>query len=126
MKREHDAAQAETRNLVVNLQETTDPHEHGLLSAELSLLVAKLREQRKLMERCEAEGQHAQERMFSEQQPHEQAVYVQSSVCDAHLGYRYFGKPRSKRRTTLGSRRTSALDASASRLSWTPASGRGR
>ena len=102
MQREHDAAQAETRNLVVNLQETTDPHEHGLLSAELSLLVAKLREQRKWIGLCEAEVQHAQDRMLSERQPPSQAVYVRSSVCDAHLGYRYFGKPHEQAAYNLG------------------------
>jgi len=100
MKREHDAARAETRNVVVNLQETTDPHEHGLLSAELSLLVAKLREQRKWMKRYEAEVQHTQYRMLSKQHEpepykyrdyghsHLPPSYVQSSVVDAHRGDR--------------------------------------
>jgi hypothetical protein len=38
------------------------------------------------MERCEAEVQHTQYRMLSEQHEREQAVYVRSSVWDAHLG----------------------------------------
>jgi len=100
MKREHDAAQAETQNLVVSLRKATAPHEQGLLDAELSLLVAKLQEQRKLMERYEAEVQHTQYRMLSvqhEPEPykyrdyaHSQLPpsYVQSSVVDAHRGDR--------------------------------------
>ena len=100
MKREHDAARAETQNVVVCLQETTDPHEHGLLSAELSLLVAKLQEQRKLMERYEAEVQHTQYRMLSVQHEgepykyrdyghsHLPPSYVMSSVVNAHRGAR--------------------------------------
>jgi hypothetical protein len=66
------------------------------------LLVAKLREQRKWIGLCEAEVQHAQDRMLSERQPPSQAVYVRSSVCDAHLGYRYFGKPHEQAAYNLG------------------------
>ena len=75
MRREHDAAQAETRNLVVSLQKTTDPQEHGLLNAELSVLVAKLQEQRKWIGLCEAEVQHTQYRMLSEQHGREPYKY---------------------------------------------------
>ena len=58
MRREHDAAQAETRNVVVNLQKATEPHEQGLLNAELSMLVAKLREQRKWIGLCARRSCH--------------------------------------------------------------------
>jgi hypothetical protein len=85
---------------VVSLQKTTDPHEHGLLSAKLSMLVAKLQEQRKWIGLCEAEVQHTQYRMLSEQHKREPykysdyghsqlpPSYVKSSVLDAHRGDR--------------------------------------
>ena len=91
MRREHDAAQAETRNLVVSLQISTDPQEHGLLNAELSVLVAKLQEQRKWIGLCEAEVQHTQYRMLSEQhgrEPYKYRDYGHSQLPPSTLSRR--------------------------------------